>query len=87
MRMKDNCRMYSIRKECPFLRRPEIHSGFTGWEGPRTWWHCDRTGQPIREMKSCSLSGNREAQKATYIKDRGITEDVFNREEDRCNEG
>jgi len=38
-------------------------------------------------MKSCRVSGNREVQKATYIKDRGITEDEFNREEDRCNEG
>lgn len=60
MKIKGNCREYTkdIRFECPFLRRPFYHSGYTSKSGPETWWHCILLEKPIRNIPKCELAGN-----------------------------
>ena len=56
--------------DCPYLRFPMYHSGFTGKSGEETWWRCERKRKWLRHIKSCELSGNAELMKETYIHDR-----------------
>lgn len=64
MKMTGNCRVYRMA-DCPYLRWPFYHSGFTGKSGPETWWHCARTKKPIRYVRKCEFAGKPdEARKA-----------------------
>jgi len=60
MKMKDNCRLWHPNMECPHLRRPVFHSGYTGKSGPETWWRCLRHKKPVHNVKRCDFAGNPE---------------------------
>ncbi len=64
MKIKRNC--HSILFECPFLKRPMFHAGFTGKEGPETWWQCEREQDYLRYIKSCPLAGDPDKQKEKH---------------------
>lgn len=61
MKMKGNCRIYggTVARigDCEHLRWPIYHAGFTGKEGPETWWMCAHHRKPIRHIQSCELAG------------------------------
>ncbi len=66
MRVSDNCRIFRVA-DCPFLQFPYFHSGYTGKSGPETWYHCKRLKKAIRNIKTCELAGDYEAQKKKFI--------------------
>ena len=66
MKMITNCRIYKTA-DCPFLRWPTCHAGYTSKSGPETWWHCAYHKKPIRHIKSCGMAGNHKLQKETWI--------------------
>lgn len=64
MKKKGNCFEIGVDWwECPFLARPRYKSGFTGKEGPETWWSCDQHRRYIRDIKRCSLAGDPKEQR------------------------
>jgi len=68
MRILDNCRKGGPDWfECPFLRLPMFHSGFTGKSGPETWWSCLKRKAYMRDIDACDLSGKPEEQTNAWI--------------------
>ncbi len=66
MRMTDNCRIYQVA-ECPYLRSPRYHSGYTGKSGEETWWMCNYHRQAVRNVKKCALTGDPKLQRKNYL--------------------
>jgi len=61
MKIIGNCSIYG-EANCPYLRYPLYHAGFTGKSGEETWFYCARQKKPIRHIKKCELAGNAKAQ-------------------------
>jgi len=74
MKKQGNCQIYghgmkgSEQSQCPFLRFPLFKSGYTGKRGPHTWFNCAYKFQFIRDIKSCNLAGDPEAQREEWIR-------------------
>ena len=69
MKMIGNCRFYGEYADCPFLRFPAFHSGYTSKSGKETWFHCVKHEKPIRHIKFCNLAGDPDKQKEVWIED------------------
>jgi hypothetical protein len=66
MKMSGNCTVI-FRANCPFLRHPLYHAGYTGKSGLDTMYYCKLKKQCIRDIKFCKLSGKPEEQRETYL--------------------
>jgi len=65
MKMLTNCRIFRV-SDCPFLKWPICHSGYTGKSGEETWFYCSRLKKYIRHIKKCDIAGNNDKQMAEY---------------------
>jgi hypothetical protein len=53
--------------DCPLLRWPIYHSGYTGKSGEETWFFCNKYRKPIRHIKRCLVQGNVRAQGEEFV--------------------
>lgn len=69
MKITGNCRCFNDRNraDCPYLRHPYYHSGYTGKSGPETWFMCVKHKAAVRNLKRCYLAGAPDKQQEDWI--------------------